>query len=65
MLMFQLMEMEIDHDEQELEASRSAFLDSLGPEELAKLKEMTQYPDIYSRLVNSFAPTIFGNYFPP
>lgn len=43
------------------EASREEFLHSLTAQEVDELKEMVHNEHIYSRLVQSIAPTVYGH----
>ncbi|BFZ56667.1 MCM DNA helicase complex subunit mcm6 [Savitreella phatthalungensis] len=43
------------------EEEQNEFLNSLTQEEIAELKEMVHSDHIYSRLVNSIAPTVYGH----
>ena len=43
------------------EASREDFLSSLTTQEIEELKEMVHSEHIYSRLVQSIAPTVYGH----
>lgn len=43
------------------EANREEFLSSLTSEEIDELKDMVHGDHIYSRLVNSIAPTVYGH----
>jgi DNA replication licensing factor MCM6 len=40
---------------------QQAFVDSLTKEELDELRAMVNMPQIYARLVNSIAPTVYGH----
>lgn len=42
--------------------SRTKFLKSLTQEEVDELDAMVQQADIYSRLVESIAPTVYGEH---
>ena len=44
------------------EASREEFLSSLTSDEIDELKDMVHSDHIYSRLVNSIAPTVYGEH---
>lgn len=51
----------IRSDEDGAEASREEFLHSLTAQEVDELKEMVHSEHIYSRLVQSIAPTVYGH----
>lgn len=48
-------------EEEGAEASREEFLNSLTAQEVDELKEMVHNEHIYSRLVHSIAPTVYGH----
>lgn len=50
-----------EEDKITAEESQEAFLQSLTPAEIEDLKRMVHSDHIYSRLVNSLAPAIYGN----
>lgn len=50
-----------DEDKTTSEESQEAFLQSLTPAEIEDLKRMVHSDHIYSRLVNSLAPTVYGH----
>ena len=50
-----------DEGEGSAEATREEFLSSLTSEEIDELKDMVHSEHIYSRLVNSIAPTVYGH----
>lgn len=56
----------IEEEQQEMnrgnaEENQEAFLQSLSPAEIDDLKKMVHSDHIYSRLVNSIAPTVYGH----
>lgn len=48
-------------DDANAEANREEFLSSLTSEEIDELKDMVHGDHIYSRLVSSIAPTVYGH----
>ena len=48
-------------DDTNAEANREEFLSSLTSEEIDELKDMVHGDHIYSRLVSSIAPTVYGH----
>src|SRR5947209_20108413 len=51
----------VKSDAFDAEESQEKFLQSLTPSEIEDLKKMVHSDHIYSRLVNSIAPTVFGH----
>ncbi|KAI5785602.1 MCM2/3/5 family-domain-containing protein [Peziza echinospora] len=50
-----------DEDDGTGEDAQNRFLQSLTPNEIEELKKMVHSDHIYSRLVNSIAPTVYGH----
>lgn len=51
----------IRSDDQGVEENRKEFLESLTREEVQQLEAMVRSDHIYSRLVSSIAPTVYGH----
>lgn len=51
----------IRSDDQGVEENRKEFLESLTKEEVQHLESMVRSDHIYSRLVSSIAPTVYGH----
>ena len=39
------------------------ILQQFSPEEIEEIRQMKSQPQIYSKLINSIAPTVFGEFF--
>ncbi|KAF2721596.1 MCM-domain-containing protein [Polychaeton citri CBS 116435] len=51
----------IDSDQSNGEQAQQDYLDTLTPSEIDDLRRMVQLPNIFMRLIDSLAPTIYGH----